>query len=86
MQDSAHDRAIVTSLIDMSHQLNLKVIAEGVGQRERPPWVDSGHSAEPTVPPLHKSPPLTHMGVAVIGRPARRLVVADKPDAAAKAF
>lgn len=36
MQESAHDRAIVTSLIDLSHQLNLKVIAEGVetdGQR-----------------------------------------------------
>ncbi|MGQ0588434.1 MAG: putative bifunctional diguanylate cyclase/phosphodiesterase [Sphingosinicella sp.] len=36
MQDSAHDRAIVTSLIQLSHQLDLKVIAEGVetdGQR-----------------------------------------------------
>ncbi len=30
MQDSPHDRAIVTSLINLSHQLNLAVIAEGV--------------------------------------------------------
>lgn len=30
MQESAHDRAIVTSLIDLSHQLDLQVIAEGV--------------------------------------------------------
>jgi diguanylate cyclase (GGDEF)-like protein len=30
MQDSPHDRAIVTSLINLSHQLSLKVVAEGV--------------------------------------------------------
>ncbi len=30
MQESTHDRAIVTSLIDLSHQLDLQVIAEGV--------------------------------------------------------
>jgi EAL domain-containing protein (putative c-di-GMP-specific phosphodiesterase class I) len=35
MQDSAHDRAIVMSLLDLSHQLNLKVIAEGVETDEQ---------------------------------------------------
>ena len=30
MQDSPHDRAIVTSLIDLSHQMDLQVIAEGI--------------------------------------------------------
>ena len=30
MRDSLHDRVIVTSLVELSHQLDLKVIAEGV--------------------------------------------------------
>ena len=34
-----------------------------------------------TVPALHKRPLLTHMRPAVIGRVARGLVVADRPDA-----
>jgi hypothetical protein len=32
-------------------------------------------------PPLHKRGVLTHIEVAVIGRVARGLVVADRPDA-----
>lgn len=45
MQASAHDQAIVTSLINLSHQLHLKVIAEGVETEEQRAFLDA-HKCE----------------------------------------
>ena len=67
--------------------LLLKLPAERLKSCERHP--PRGFRAAPAAAPalkrrsapLHKSRVLTHIGVAVIGRLARGLVVADKPDA-----
>jgi hypothetical protein len=44
-------------------------------------YPDGEHAKRFAIPALHKRPLLTHMPVAVIGRLARGLVVAYKPDA-----